>query len=93
MNRELSLRTWRQSKGITLAAIADSTKISVSQLQAIEAGEFRKLPGGIYNTNYIRQYARAIEFDEQELLDYYRSSCEAPKIESRGRFGRPLLQH
>jgi cytoskeletal protein RodZ len=65
------LRTWRQRKGISLETIAQDTKLSVRHLQAIESGEFRKLPGGIYNTNYIRQYARAIEFDEALLLSFY----------------------
>lgn len=70
----LGLRAWRQRKGISLDAIAASTKLSVRHLDAIESGDFRKLPGGIYNTNYIKQYARAIGFDEAALLAYYYSS-------------------
>jgi cytoskeleton protein RodZ len=65
------LRNWRQRKGISLESIAENTKLSVRHLQAIESGEFRKLPGGIYDTNYIRQYARAIGFDEAKLLGFY----------------------
>ena len=45
--------------------------MSIRHLKAIESGEFRKLPGGIYNTSYIRQYAREIGFDEVELLGFY----------------------
>lgn len=67
----LGLAAIRSSKGITLQQIAEATKISTRALQAIEDGDFKKLPGGIYNTSYIRQYARAIEFDEYELLAYY----------------------
>ncbi len=63
----------RQRKGISLHQIADSTKISVRFLEAIENGKFDLLPGGIYNTNYIRQYARAIGFEESRLLEYYRA--------------------
>ena len=65
------LKEWRQRKGISLEAIAASTKLSVRHLDAIESGDFRKLPGGIYNTSYIRQYARAIDFDEDDILAYY----------------------
>jgi cytoskeletal protein RodZ len=65
------LKNWRQGKGISLESIAQDTKLSVRQLQAIESGDFQKLPGGIYNTNYIRQYARAIGFDEALLLSFY----------------------
>jgi len=78
----LGLRAWRQRKGISLDTIAASTKLSVRQLEAIESGDFRKLPGGIYNTSYIKQYARAIDFDEAEILAYYHGK-EKPPVESR----------
>lgn len=64
----------RRESGISLNQIAAATKISVRSLQAIEAGEFKKLPGGIYNTSYIRQYARAIDVDECELVASYEAS-------------------
>lgn len=70
----LGLATIRRNRGITLEQIAQTTKIGVRALHAIEQGEFTKLPGGIYNTSYIRQYARAIDFDEYELLAYYQTS-------------------
>lgn len=71
----LGVRIWRQERGISLETIAASTKLSVRHLEAIESGDFNRLPGGIYNTNYIKQYARAIEFDEGDLLAYYRDFC------------------
>ena len=67
----LGLATIRHNRGITLEQIAESTKISIRSLEAIERGDFRKLPGGIYNTSYIRQYARAIDYDESALLAFY----------------------
>lgn len=75
-NSVLGLATIRRNRGLSLEQISQDTKISVRALQAIETGEFKKLPGGIYNTSYIRQYARAIEFDESELLAYYHSNAE-----------------
>jgi cytoskeletal protein RodZ len=68
----LGLPAIRRNRGITLEQIADATKISVRLLTAIEQGEFQKLPGGIYDTNYIRQYARAIDYDESAILAAYR---------------------
>ena len=67
----LGLASIRRKRGISLQQISESTKISVRLLEAIERGDFRKLPGGIYNTNYIRQYARAIEYDERVILAFY----------------------
>jgi hypothetical protein len=44
--------------------------------------EFKRLPGGIYDTNYIRQYADAISFSAPELLNVYHASCrgESPAL-------------
>lgn len=68
----LGLSTIRLNRGISLEQISESTKIGIRLLEAIERGDFRKLPGGIYSTSYIRQYARAIEYDEAAILELYR---------------------
>ena len=72
----LGLASIRRNRGLSLEQISQTTKISVRALQAIEEGEFKKLPGGIYNSSYSRQYARAIEFDESEILAYYHSRAD-----------------
>ena len=96
----LGVRAWRLKKGISLAAIAASTKLSVPHLEAIESGQFNRLPGGIYNTSYIKQYAKAIEFDEADLIAFYNNACGLPKKTPGGaeevppsRFSRLLFQH
>jgi cytoskeletal protein RodZ len=87
----------RREKGISLHQIATATKISVRSLQAIEDGEFKKLPGGIYTTSYIRQYARAVDVDEAELIASYeesKSSSSNPPSQRPGSMKRflPVLQ-
>ena len=89
-NSILGLSTIRRNRGISLAQIAESTKISVRSLEAIERGEFRKLPGGIYNTNYIRQYARAIDYDETAILKFYNREMAGPES-SPSATGKGLL--
>jgi|KBSSwiStaDraftv2_1062776.scaffolds.fasta_scaffold3820848_1 cytoskeletal protein RodZ len=69
----LGLARRRRKKALSLEQIAQTTKIGVRSLQAIESEEFKKLPGGIYSTSYIRQYAQAIEFDEAQILALYHS--------------------
>lgn len=91
----------RQKAQLTLHQIADTTKITVANLEAIENGRFAKLPGGVYATSYIRQYARAIGFDEFELLaEYHRITGAPPPIPQLERVQnpslpgfRPLFQH
>jgi cytoskeletal protein RodZ len=94
----LGVRAWRVRKGISLDQIAASTKLSTRQLEAIETGDFKRLPGGIYNTNYIRQYARAIDFDEADLLEFYRNATNpvAPQPKSNRAtppLSGPLFEH
>lgn len=82
----LELATIRRNRGISLEQIAETTKISLRSLQAIEQGDFRKLPGGIYNTSYIKQYARAIDYDEAAILAFYHSEMNpAPANPEPGR--------
>src|SRR5580658_10880897 len=70
----LDLSRFRKKAGISLEQIADRTKISLRFLRAIEAEEFEKLPGGIFSTSYLRQYAALVELDADELLAHYTES-------------------
>jgi transcriptional regulator with XRE-family HTH domain len=63
-----SLAQMRLKHGMSIQQISDRTKISIRYLQAIEAGEFRELPAGIYGRSYIRQYADAIHCNAEHLL-------------------------
>ena len=87
----LELATIRRNRGISLEQISESTKISVRALEAIERGDFRKLPGGIYNTSYIRQYARAIDYDETAILAFYAREMNDGAGDSRATRGKGLL--
>jgi cytoskeleton protein RodZ len=64
----LRLEEARKRRGVSLEQISNATKISTSFLRAIETEEFEKLPGGVFNTNYIRQYASAIEFPVEKVI-------------------------
>lgn len=67
----LRLEEIRKRRGVSLEQISDATKISTRFLRAIETEEFEKLPGGLFSTSYIRQYAVAIGFGEEALLEQY----------------------
>jgi len=69
LSSELHLAQKRRNRGISLEHIAEVTKISVRFLEAIEAEDFDKLPGGVYAVSYVKQYARFIGCDEGLLLD------------------------
>jgi transcriptional regulator with XRE-family HTH domain len=74
----LDLARFRKQVGVSLEDIASETKISMRFLRAIEEEQFDKLPGGIFNTSYLRQYAAAIGYDESELLVHYHRATNPP---------------
>lgn len=78
----LHLRDSRQRRGLSLEEIADRTKISIRFLRAIEAEEFEKLPGGIFTTSYLRQYAEVVGLEESRLLMYYESKSSPPESDA-----------
>lgn len=77
----------RKKAGISLEEIAEGTKISVRFLRAIEDEEFDKLPGGIFSTSYLRQYAAAIGYPEAELLAHYNRKMNLPAGGAKARAG------
>jgi cytoskeletal protein RodZ len=89
---ELDLSRFRKRAGVTLEQIAQSTKIASRFLAAIESEQFDQLPGGIFSTSYLRQYADAIGYDEDALVAHYNRKMniaterlEAGPAESAGR--------
>ena len=52
------LRLAREERGIGLREICDQTRISVHYLEAIEANDYKRLPGGVFNRSFIKAYAK-----------------------------------
>ncbi|HVF51791.1 MAG TPA: helix-turn-helix domain-containing protein [Pyrinomonadaceae bacterium] len=70
------LRRAREQRGVSLREISDQTRISMRHLEAIEADDYKHLPGGIFNRSFIKSYARIIRFDEREALDAYARTAQ-----------------
>lgn len=65
------LRLAREERGIGLREICDQTRISLHYLEAIEANDYKRLPGGVFNRSFIKAYAKAIGYDEREAIEGY----------------------
>jgi len=65
------LRLAREERGIGIREICDQTRISVHYLEAIEANDFKRLPGGVFNRSFIKAYARYVGYDEREAIENY----------------------
>ena len=65
------LKHAREARGVSLRQIADSTKISVGFLEALERNDIGRLPGGIFSRSFVRSYALEIGVDpEQAVRDF-----------------------
>ena len=56
----LALKAARERAGITLAEIADKTKIPASLFAALERNDLRRWPKGLFRRSFFRDYARMI---------------------------------
>ncbi len=65
------LRLAREERGIGLRQICEQTRISVHYLEAIEANDFQRLPGGVFNRSFIKAYARSVGYSEREAIEGY----------------------
>lgn len=65
------LKAAREAKGLSLADLQMATKIRARQLEAMEAGDFHKLPGEVYIRGFLINYAQHVGLDEDQVLAKY----------------------
>src|SRR5579859_2754328 len=66
-----TLRQARLRSGYDLDKLAAKTKINPRYLEAIESGDFDKLPGGIFARMFVKQYADALGLDGAAFAEEY----------------------
>ena len=74
------LRKARLKKGASLQQIAAITRIDIKFLEALDNGNFGFLPD-LYIKAFIKQYAKAVDLDEQETLKKYEDALAGKYIE------------
>jgi cytoskeleton protein RodZ len=70
------LRQARERSGQSLASTAQQLRIRESYLQAIEQGDFRRLPGATYAVGFVRSYADHLGLDPQEIVRRFREEVD-----------------
>jgi cytoskeletal protein RodZ len=77
-----TLKAERDRRGITLQAIADSTKISVSLLAALERNDVSRWPKGIFRRAFLREYVAALGLAPDTFVDEFsRLFPDSPRAE------------
>jgi cytoskeletal protein RodZ len=67
------LKEERLRQGQQLRSIADDLRIVSRYLEAIEAEDWKQLPGGFFNRSFIRQYAQSLGFDPAKIEEEFAS--------------------
>jgi hypothetical protein len=61
-----------------LDGIAEETKIPILILDALEHDDFEAVPAGVYRRSFLRQYARALGLNDEQLVADFRDRYEVP---------------
>lgn len=69
----IDLKRLREARGLTLKDIFSVTRITVTNLEAIETGNYHLLPEPVYVRTFIKTYAGILETDSKPLLQQYES--------------------
>lgn len=83
------LRDARERRGISLRQIANTTKISVAALEALERNDVSRLPGGIFSRAFVRSYATEVGLDPDATIQEFIAQFPNDSITA----GHPATNH
>src|SRR5215475_12020151 len=75
-----TLRRERLRRNLDLEQVSRELKISSKFLEAIEDERFDRLPAGVFVKSFVRQYARLLELDEEELGNQVQRAIEPEPV-------------
>jgi hypothetical protein len=84
MDVGLELRQARERRDLTLEQISETTKISRSVLQAIEACDESRLPARVFTRSFVKAYAREVGLDPDDTVRRYLEQFAAPEVPTQG---------
>jgi hypothetical protein len=61
----------REGAEISLEKVSERLNIKVDYLRMMEKGDFRKLPSGVYARNYLKDYAKFLQLNADEMLKIF----------------------
>jgi cytoskeletal protein RodZ len=76
------LRRARESRGMTVAQLAERTKITRHHIENVEADRFRQLPAPVYLRGIVMSISRELRLDGQKVARSYLEHMAASAGES-----------
>ena len=86
------LKRQRERAGVTLAAIAQRTKVSTALFAGLEAGDCSRWPLGLYARAYVRGYAEAIGLNADETVEEFVAAF-GPSVSADGESAPPAASN
>lgn len=65
------LRNQREARSVSMREIADNSKISLVYLEALEQDRFDILPAPVFARGFLREYARVVGLNPDEVVNLY----------------------
>src|SRR5436190_15764213 len=78
------LRQQREIRNINLREISDNTKIAMRYLEALEEDRFEVLPAPIFAKGFLREYAKYVGLDPDEVVNFYLTAEQRRRAERGG---------
>lgn len=69
----------REELGLSLDDVANQLKFSARQIEALEVGDFDRLPGGAFARGMMRSYARLLKLEPAEITDQLMAAGAKPQ--------------
>jgi len=73
----VQLRRAREAQNLSLRDVSDQTRISRRYLEAIEADDYKNLPGGIFNRSFVKAFAKTVGLNEADAIRAYERTARA----------------
>ncbi len=67
------LKNNRETRGLSLSQAAAETNIGIKYLEALEQGEYDKLPGEVYAKSFIKAYAKYLGLRPDDFLEAFKT--------------------
>src|ERR1044071_8242370 len=78
------MRRVREQRGVSLREIAQTTKLSVSALEALERNDISRLPCGVFSRAFVRSYAAGIGADPEVTVRDFLSQFPEESVAGAG---------
>jgi cytoskeleton protein RodZ len=77
------LRWERERRQVSMERVSAETKVSLRHLEALEAGEYGELPGGVFRKGIVRSYLAAVGLDESPWIERFEASLRESGADSQ----------